>query len=29
VTTFDEACEWLRAAAIRHYPDSDFARANA
>ena len=26
VATFDEACEWLRNAAMRHYPDSVFAR---
>jgi hypothetical protein len=28
VATFDEACEWLRSAAIKHYPDSAFARAH-
>ena len=26
VATFDEACEWLRLSAIKHYPNSDFAR---
>ena len=26
VGTFDQACEWLRATAIRHYPHSDIAR---
>jgi hypothetical protein len=26
VDSFDGACEWLRAAAIQHYPNSEFAR---
>ncbi len=28
VGTFGQACEWLRSAAISHYPHSDLARAN-
>jgi len=28
VGTFDQACEWLREAAIRYYPHSDVARAS-
>jgi len=27
VRTFDEACKWLRAEAIKWFPASDFARA--
>jgi hypothetical protein len=27
VRTFDDACKWFRAEAIKHFPDSDFARA--
>ena len=27
VRSFDDACKWLRAEAIKHFPDSDFARA--
>ncbi len=26
VDTFGEAAEWLRHQAVRHYPDSEFAR---
>jgi hypothetical protein len=28
VGTFDQACAWLRTAAISHYPHSDIARAS-
>jgi hypothetical protein len=27
VATFDAACHWLRAEAIKRYPDSEFAKA--
>ncbi len=29
VATFQEACDWLRAEAIKRYPDSEFAQAAA